>query len=135
MDLRLAQLRISNPQAKLQHNWVSYDRIASTMKRAVIVAEDSQFLVHSGVDWSAIENAWQRNQQRGRVTHGGSTITQQLAKNLFLNGTRSYVRKFQELVLAWMLESVLSKRRILEIYFSTTHTASLSVWQDMRRWL
>jgi monofunctional biosynthetic peptidoglycan transglycosylase len=84
----------------------------------VIASEDANFPDHDGVDWSAIEQALERNARRGRIAFGGSTITMQLAKNLFLSGERSYLRKAQELAIAFMLEAVMNKRRILEIYLN-----------------
>lgn len=109
-----------------QHEWVDEDRIASSLKRAVIAAEDASFAEHSGVEWEAIEKAWDRNlraEARARPTRpprivGGSTITQQLAKNLFLSGERHLGRKAQEFVITLMLEALLDKRRILEIYLN-----------------
>ena len=118
MELRLEAMRRKDPGAKLKQVWVPYERISGNVKRAVIAAEDTRFMQHFGVDWEAIEKARERNEKRGRVTHGGSTITQQLAKNLFLSGERSYVRKGQELLITWMLETVMTKRRILEIYLN-----------------
>jgi monofunctional glycosyltransferase len=115
---QLAALRLQNPIARLAHVWVPYEQISPNLKRAVIVAEDANFTAHDGVDWAAIERAFERNWRRGTVTHGGSTITMQLAKNLFLSGERSYLRKGQELAIAYMLEAVLDKRRILEIYLN-----------------
>jgi monofunctional biosynthetic peptidoglycan transglycosylase len=118
MRLQLDALRERDPKARLQHQWVPYARISPHLKRAVIAAEDARFTDHEGVDWEAIEKAHERNQQRGRVTHGGSTITMQLAKNLFLSGERSYLRKAQELAITLMLEAVLDKDRILELYLN-----------------
>ena len=118
MEVRLETLRKKDPGARLKQTWVPYERISHQVKRAAVAAEDTRFMQHFGVDWEAIEKARERNEKRGRVTHGGSTITQQLAKNLFLSGERSYVRKGQELLITWMLEAVMSKRRILEIYLN-----------------
>jgi monofunctional biosynthetic peptidoglycan transglycosylase len=118
MRAQLEVLQEADPQARLVHRWIGYERISPHLKRAVIAAEDARFTGHDGVDWEAIEKAYERNQQRGRVTHGGSTITMQLAKNLFLSGERSYLRKAQELVIAFMLEAVLTKDRILELYLN-----------------
>jgi monofunctional biosynthetic peptidoglycan transglycosylase len=118
MRTQLAALREQDPAAELRHRWVPYARISPHLKRAVIAAEDANFTAHDGVDWEAIERAHERNMKRGRVTHGGSTITMQLAKNLFLSGERSYLRKAQELAIAFMLEAVLDKARILEIYLN-----------------
>jgi monofunctional biosynthetic peptidoglycan transglycosylase len=117
--------------------WVEMARISPQLQRAVIASEDASFAEHGGVDWDAIEQAWQKNQRAeqraekraerrppaARVAPavkivGGSTITQQLAKNLFLSGERTVLRKGQELVLTLLLEGTLSKRRILEIYLN-----------------
>ena len=118
MRAQLKVLQQTNPKATLTHEWVPYERISSHLKRAVIAAEDARFNTHDGVDWEAIERAWERNQKNGKVLQGGSTITMQLAKNLFLSGERSYLRKAQEMVITWMLEALLDKRRILEIYLN-----------------
>ncbi|HSN33569.1 MAG TPA: transglycosylase domain-containing protein [Ideonella sp.] len=118
--------------------WVPAERMSPRLARAVIASEDAGFVEHSGVEWDALERAWERNQRselraervngraerRGRPARveaklvGGSTITQQLAKNLFLSGERHLARKGQELVIAMMLEALLSKQRILEIYLN-----------------
>jgi monofunctional biosynthetic peptidoglycan transglycosylase len=118
MRQQLSSLREKNPNAKLEQVWVPYGRISDNLKRAVIASEDANFTEHDGVDWEALEKAWERNNKRHKVTGGGSTITQQLAKNLFLSGSRNYLRKGQELVIAYMLETVMSKQRILEIYLN-----------------
>jgi monofunctional biosynthetic peptidoglycan transglycosylase len=137
-----------------RQQWVDYPQIADNLKRAVIAAEDDSFIYHDGVDWDALEKAWQKNAQaeaqaakqqaaqaaraakaspakkspatsakdkplaRAPTVVGGSTITQQLAKNLFLSGERTLLRKGQELVLTVLLEALLSKQRILEIYLN-----------------
>lgn len=118
MDQQLASLREKNPAAKLTQRWVPYARISPHLLRAVLAGEDARFADHEGVDWEAIERAWDQNRKRGKVVRGGSTITMQLAKNLFLSGERSYLRKGQELMITYMLEAVMSKRRILEIYLN-----------------
>lgn len=118
MSARLSELRADNPDAELRHQWVDYEHISSHLKRAVIASEDSLFTQHQGFDWESLEKAWRRNQRQGRVVLGGSTITQQLAKNLFLSGQRSMVRKGQEAIITVMLEGSMSKRRILEIYLN-----------------
>src|SRR6185503_11929130 len=109
---------LEKPGAKLRYSWVSYERISEHLKRAVIAAEDARFLDHDGFDWEAIQQALQKNERKGKVVAGASTISQQLAKNLFLSGSRSWLRKGQEAVITWMLESVMSKRRILELYLN-----------------
>ncbi len=103
----------------IRQNWVPYASISTQAKRAVIAAEDAGFASHDGVDWESIEKAARENMQRGKVRRGGSTITMQLAKNLFLSSDRTYVRKAQELIIAGMLELTLSKQRILELYLNT----------------
>ena len=118
MEARLQKLRERNPHAKLQHQWVSYEKISAQLKRAVVASEDAKFMDHEGFDWEAISRAIEKNEKKGRVVSGASTISQQLAKNLFLSGERSYLRKGQEAAITWMLESALSKRRILELYLN-----------------
>lgn len=119
MQANLEKLQEKTPKAQLKHQWVDYEKLSNHLKRGVIAAEDGNFLTHNGVDWAAIDRAKERNLQRGKVVSGGSTITMQLAKNLFLSGKRSYVRKGQEIIIAYMLETVLSKRRIMEIYLNS----------------
>ena len=124
--------RIATSKDKLRwrEDWVPYAKISDHLKRAVIASEDDIFAQHDGVQWDAIEKAWAKNAKaelqasrspnkaRTPKVVGGSTITQQLAKNLFLSGERTFVRKGQEFVLTLMLEAVLDKRRILEIYLN-----------------
>ena len=118
MEGRLEALRAKNPKAALRHQWVAYERISPHLKRAVVVAEDAKFLDHEGFDWEAIQKAMTKNEQRKKVVAGASTISQQLAKNLFLSGERSWLRKGQEAIITWMMERTLSKRRILELYLN-----------------
>ena len=118
MDARLATMRLKDPKAALRHTWASYERVSSNLKRAVVAAEDAKFVDHEGFDWDGIQKALEKNERKGKVVAGGSTISQQLAKNLFLSGSRSWLRKGQEAVITWMLESVMGKRRILELYLN-----------------
>jgi monofunctional biosynthetic peptidoglycan transglycosylase len=118
MEGRLDALRAKNPKAALRHQWVSYERVSIHLKRAVVVAEDAKFLDHEGFDWEAIQKAMTKNEQRGKVVAGASTISQQLAKNLFLSGQRSWLRKGEEAIITWMMERTLSKQRILELYLN-----------------
>jgi monofunctional biosynthetic peptidoglycan transglycosylase len=132
--------RIVNDKGQLpwRQQWVDYAQLSDPLKRAVIASEDDSFAGHEGVDWEAIEKAWSKNAKaeqklaarkpapsangkpaRAPKIVGGSTITQQLAKNLFLSGERNLVRKGQELVLTLLLEQLLSKQRILEIYLNS----------------
>jgi monofunctional glycosyltransferase len=135
----IATSKASLSKWRWQQTWVPYERISVNLKRAIIASEDATFTDHDGVDWGAIEKAWDKNKRAEKIaeknkpkspqakpskpakppkTVGGSTITQQLAKNLFLSGERTYLRKAQEYVLVVMLEAVLDKERIFEIYLN-----------------
>jgi len=118
MEQRLAEMRVKQPKAVIRYRWVPAEKISRQLKRAVIAAEDAKFVEHSGFDWEAIAKAREKNERRGKVVYGGSTITQQLAKNLFLSPDRSYVRKAQEALITVMMEALLPKRRILELYLN-----------------
>ena len=118
MEDRLEILQNKNPDAELRHQWVPYDRISMNLKRALVAAEDSKFLEHEGFDWDGIQKAYEKNLKKGKIVAGGSTISQQLAKNLFLNSKRTPWRKAEEAVITVMLEQMMSKRRILEIYMN-----------------
>ena len=118
MTQRMDEARSRNPAVRLRYTWVPYAKISSHLKRALIAAEDAKFVEHSGFDWDGIQGALDKNERRGRVVAGGSTITQQLAKNLFLSPEKSYVRKAQEAVVTLLLEAMLPKQRILELYLN-----------------
>ena len=107
MRARLEELRRHDPHARLHHAWVPYSRISASLKRAVVVAEDSRFVDHDGFDWEAIEKAREKNLRRGRIVAGGSTISQQLAKNLFLSPSRTPWRKGEEALITVMIEQVI----------------------------
>ena len=124
MAWRMDELRAKNPKAQRKYTWVAYDRISGNLKRAMVAAEDAKFVDHEGFDWDGIQVALEKNQKRGRVVAGGSTITQQLAKNLFLSPSRSYWRKGEEAVITLMLEAMLPKRRILELYLNVIEWGS-----------
>ena len=118
MQSRLERLKEEKPQARLRHAWIAYDRISPHLKRAIVAAEDARFMEHEGFDWDAIEKAREKNRRKGRIVSGGSTISQQLAKNLFLSAERTPWRKGQEALITVMIEHILDKRRILEIYLN-----------------
>ena len=113
---RLAQDR---PDLDIQHTWVPYDQISRNLKRAIIASEDANFVNNNGYETDAILQAWEKNKARGKIVRGGSTITQQLARNLFLSRQKSYIRKGQELIITWMLETLMDKERIFEIYLNS----------------
>jgi monofunctional biosynthetic peptidoglycan transglycosylase len=118
MAQRMSEARAKNPKAQLRYQWVPYSRISPQLKRAMIAAEDAKFVDHEGFDWEGIALAMEKNQKRGRIVAGGSTITQQLAKNLFLSPTKSYWRKAEEAVITVLLEVMLPKPRIFELYLN-----------------
>jgi monofunctional biosynthetic peptidoglycan transglycosylase len=115
---RLAVMQKDDPDAELRHKWVSYDQISPNLKRALIAAEDANFVDHVGFDWDGIESAFEKNLKKGRIVAGGSTISQQLAKNLFLSDKRTPWRKAEEALITVMLEHVMDKRRIFELYLN-----------------
>jgi len=118
MRARLDELREKDPRATLTQVWVPYAQISPQLKRAIVAAEDAKFLAHEGFDWEGIQVAYEKNARRGRVVAGGSTISQQLAKNLFLSRARTPWRKGEEALITVMLEAALEKRRILELYLN-----------------
>lgn len=118
MELRRREAAEEGRTLRIRHRWVPYSRISEALKRAVLVAEDAAFFEHDGVDLREIRAALEINWEEGRFARGASTITQQLAKNLYLSPSRNPARKLQELFITRRLEAELSKRRILEIYLN-----------------
>jgi len=118
MEDRLEIMQEKNPDAELRHKWAPYNRISMNLKRAVIAAEDAKFVDHEGFDWDGIHKAYEKNLKKGKIVAGGSTISQQLAKNLFLSTKRTPWRKLEEAAITLMLEQMMDKRRILEIYLN-----------------
>lgn len=118
MESRLEVLQSKKPNAELKHQWVPYEKISTHLKRALIASEDAKFVDHEGFDWEGIQKAYEKNLKKGKIVAGGSTISQQLAKNLFLSGKRTPWRKLEEATITLMLESMMEKRRIFEIYLN-----------------
>jgi monofunctional biosynthetic peptidoglycan transglycosylase len=118
MEQRKARLRKAGKSDELEWRWVPYGSISPYLRRAVLVAEDNSFYEHEGVDVEGMKEALQRDWKRRQITHGGSTITQQLAKNLYLSPSRNPLRKVREYFIARSLEKHLTKKRILEIYLN-----------------
>lgn len=118
MEIRLAELRLADPRAQLKQRWLAYEQISPNLKRALVAAEDGKFLDHEGFDWQGIQNAIEKNRKHGRVVAGGSTISQQLAKNLFLSPSKTPLRKAEEALITLMLETLWSKQRIFEVYLN-----------------
>lgn len=145
------RLKAERPDLSVQRAWVPYEQISRNLKRAIIASEDANFASNNGYETDAILQAWEKNKARGRIVAGGSTISQQLARNLFLSREKSYVRKAQELVITAMLEFWMDKERIFEIYLNSvewgngvygaeaaahyyykTPAARLTAWQSAR---
>jgi monofunctional biosynthetic peptidoglycan transglycosylase len=124
MERRLEDLQKKDEKATLRHQWVNYNQISISIKQAVIAAEDAKFIDHEGFDWEGIEKAYEKNKRRKKIVAGGSTISQQLAKNLFLSNRRTPWRKIEETIITLMLETILSKQRILEIYLNVIEWGS-----------
>ena len=136
IDTRIQEAQAKGQQPRREQVWVPLDRVSSNLQRAVLAGEDTNFLTHRGFDYEAIQKAWEQAQREAareaktegenddwlptlpEFRRGGSTISQQLAKNLYLSSQRSFLRKGQEAVLTFMLERALTKRRILEIYLN-----------------
>ena len=118
MEIRLAELQLKDSKAQLKKHWVSYGKISTHLKRALIVSEDDLFVQHDGFDWDGIQKAMEKNQKRGKIVAGGSTISQQLAKNLFLSPAKTPWRKAEEALVTLMIEAVWSKQRIFEVYIN-----------------
>ncbi len=118
IELRRGQAAEAGANLKLEWQWRPLGKISRYLRAAVVYAEDAQFYRHDGVDWDGIREAARANWDRGAFAVGGSTITQQLAKNLYLSPDRSVVRKARELLITHALEDALSKQRILELYMN-----------------
>jgi monofunctional biosynthetic peptidoglycan transglycosylase len=118
IELRASEARAAGKTPRRDQRWVGYERISPNLRRAVLVAEDSAFWQHDGIDVEQLKESIEANLEKGRFARGGSTITQQLAKNLYLSPSRTPVRKLRELLIARRLEAALTKRRILELYLN-----------------
>lgn len=125
MRERLELIRAVNPKAKLDYHWVDYAAIAPIAKRAVVASEDDRFMEHHGFDWTGIQDAFEKNLAEGEFAAGGSTISQQLARNLFLSPSKNLWRKGEEAIITVMLETTLGKRRILELYLNVVEWGNL----------
>jgi monofunctional glycosyltransferase len=118
MELRIREAGQEGRKFQIRHRWVPYNQISANLRRAVIVTEDAAFYDHDGIDLTELKASLEKNWEEGQFLRGGSTITQQLAKNLYLSPTRNPMRKVEELMIARRLEAALTKRRILEIYLN-----------------
>ena len=118
MELRAREARSRGEQPKRVQRWIDYARISPNLKRAVLVTEDARFWTHEGIDFDELKESMEVNLERMEFARGGSTITQQLAKNLYLSPSKNPVRKLRELLIARRLEAELTKQRILELYLN-----------------
>ena len=118
MEIRRVQAKEQGRSQRQQFLWVPLTRIAPALQRAVVAAEDASFFAHEGFDWEGIKDAALYNLEVGEFKRGGSTITQQLAKNLYLSSERSLFRKAREALITRSLEHHLTKERILEVYLN-----------------
>jgi len=118
IEARLAEARAQNPDAEPSRVWVPLAEIAPALQHAVIVSEDASFYFHDGFDWEGIREAALRNVEAGQLKRGGSTLTQQLAKNLYLSSDKTLLRKANEALITYALERALTKKRILELYLN-----------------
>lgn len=118
MDLRASEARAAGKPVRKSQRWINYGRISSSLSRAVLVAEDAAFWSHDGIDLDEIKASIEDSIETGEAPRGASTITQQLAKNLYLSPSRNPTRKLTELFITRRLEASLSKKRILELYLN-----------------
>ncbi len=118
MELRDQEYRAKGAKPARRQSWVSYDAVAEHLKKAILVSEDAAFFSHKGVDLFELKEAIREDWEKGKFKRGGSTITMQLARNLYLTPSKNPLRKIREIVIAWQLEQALSKRRIFELYLN-----------------
>jgi monofunctional biosynthetic peptidoglycan transglycosylase len=118
MEYREKQWREKGRPVRVHQVWVPLSRISPYLVKAVLIAEDDKFWSHEGFDYESIKQAVEKDLQSGKMRFGGSTISQQLAKNLYLSPAKSYWRKIREALITWRMEQVLSKKRILELYLN-----------------
>jgi len=118
MQQRTEEASEQGKKLTIDYRWVSLTSVPKHVRKAVLIAEDARFYNHAGIDWHEVGESFETNWEEGRIVRGGSTITQQLAKNLYLSTSRDPIRKFKELLIAGTLEATLSKKRILELYLN-----------------
>jgi monofunctional glycosyltransferase len=118
MQLRIVEARGASRKFSIRQRWIPYSQISPNLRRAVIITEDAAFFDHDGIDFSEIKASFEKNWEEGSLLRGGSTITQQLAKNLYLSPSRNPARKLRELLIARRLEAAMGKRRIFELYLN-----------------
>lgn len=128
MEYREAEWKQKRKNYKIQQKWVSLSQISPYLIKAVLIAEDDKFWSHEGFDYEAMQKAMKKDIKAGKFKTGGSTISQQLAKNLYLNPSKNPVRKIKEAVLTWIIEKNLSKKRILELYLNVVEWGDAGIF-------
>jgi monofunctional biosynthetic peptidoglycan transglycosylase len=118
MQLRIDEAKQAGRRFSVRQRWIPYSQISPNLRRAVIVTEDAAFFDHDGIDLNEIKASFEKNWEEGSLLRGGSTITQQLAKNLYLSPSRNPARKLRELLIARRLEAAMGKPRIFELYLN-----------------
>ena len=118
MEYREEEWKKKGKKIRIQKKWVSLSRISPYLMKAVIIAEDDKFWSHKGFDLDAIQKALEKDIEKGKFKFGGSTISQQLVKNLYLTPSKNPLRKAKEAIITWRLEKTLPKRRIFELYLN-----------------
>lgn len=118
MRQRIEEAHEKGETLKIDQRWTALTNIPRHVRMAILVSEDGAFYSHAGVDWHEVQASLETNWEQGRIVRGGSTITQQLAKNLYLSTSRDPIRKIKELIITWILEATLNKKRILELYLN-----------------
>ena len=118
MNQRASEARAKGETPKRIQTWVAYERISPNLVRAVLAGEDSRFFDHEGFDWEEMRKALEKDWNEGKFSRGASTISQQLAKNLFLSTSKNPLRKLHEALITFEMEKILGKRRILELYLN-----------------
>jgi monofunctional biosynthetic peptidoglycan transglycosylase len=118
IQARLEEASQHNQKLIIHQTWISFNKIPDVLKKAIRISEDAGFYQHKGVDFTELRESFKRNLDEGRIVRGGSTITQQLAKNLYLSADRSYIRKLKEYFIAKRLEDTISKNRIFHLYLN-----------------
>jgi len=118
MQQRIEEAEENGKKLKIAHRWIPIGRVPRHTLDAIVAAEDGTFYAHSGIDWFEVQESINKNIEEGRAVRGASTITQQLAKNLYLSTSKTFLRKFEEIVITLLMEWRLSKQRILELYIN-----------------
>lgn len=118
MQYRVEQYKNEDKNITLDQRWVSLDKISPYVIKAVLISEDDKFWKHEGFDAEALESAFEKNLKEGKFSFGGSTVSQQLSKNLYLSPSKNPIRKVKEAIITWRIEKTLSKKRIIELYLN-----------------